>query len=299
MNIGFIGLGRMGLPMAQNLLNAGFDLTVYNRTPSKAAPLIELGARHADSPLETISPGGIVITMVSDDQVLEEIVTDEFCQKLGKEGVHISMSTLSLEIARKLSARQQQYGNHYVAAPVFGPPAAAADKKLWICLSGNEEAKMRTMPVLEVLGQGIYDFGQEPTAATLVKLTGNFMIQAALEAMAEGLTLAEKHGLDQKQVIGMLSDTIFACPPYKNYGKKIAEKRFEDVTFSLKLAAKDNRLVREAATEKNISMPLARLVVKEHFEEVLKKQRKELDMTAIALASLESAGLAGKEGTNS
>ncbi|MDO1447639.1 NAD(P)-dependent oxidoreductase [Rhodocytophaga aerolata] len=298
MHIGFIGLGRMGFPMAQCLLNAGFELTVYNRTSSKATPLLNAGARLANSPLETISPGGIVITMVSDDQVLEETLSEKFCQTLGKDGVHLSMSTLSLEIARKLSARQQQYGNHYVAAPVFGPPAAAAEKKLWICLSGNEEAKMRTMPILEVMSQGIYDFGVEPTAATLVKLTGNFMIQSALEAMSEGLTLAEKHGLDQKQVMGMLTDTIFACAPYKNYGKKIAEKRFDEVSFSLSLAAKDNRLVREAAAEKQLSMPLAQLV-QEHFQAGLDKQRGELDMTAIALKSLESAGLAGKEGTNS
>jgi 3-hydroxyisobutyrate dehydrogenase-like beta-hydroxyacid dehydrogenase len=296
MNIGFIGLGRMGFPMAQNLLNAGFSLTIYNRTPSKAAPLIQAGARQADSPVEAVTEGGIVITVVSDDQALDEIVTDAFCSKLGKEGVHLSMSTLSLETARKLSAKQAKYGNYYVAAPVFGPPAAAADRKLWICLSGNEAAKNKVLPLLESMGQGIYDFGEEPTAATLVKLTGNFMIQAALEAMSEGLTLAEKHGLDQKQVMGMLSDTVFACPPYKNYGKKIAGKGFEDVTFSLKLAAKDNRLVREAAAEKNIPMPLADLVYK-HFTAGLEKQRGEQDMTAIALESLEKAGLAGKEGT--
>jgi 3-hydroxyisobutyrate dehydrogenase-like beta-hydroxyacid dehydrogenase len=283
----------MGLPMAQNILNAGFDLTVFNRTSGKAAPLIEMGAKQADSPLEAITEGGIVVTMVSDDQVLEEIVTDAFCQKLGHDGVHLSMSTLSLETARKFSAKQAQFGNHYVAAPVFGPPAAAADKKLWICLSGPAAAKARILPVLEVLGQGIYDFAEEATAATLVKLTGNFMIQAALEAMSEGLALAEKHGLDQKQVIGMLSDTIFACPPYKNYGKKIAEKRFEEVTFSLNLAAKDNRLVRQAAAEHNISMPLAQLV-NEQFTAVLAKQKGELDMTAIALQTLEKSGLAGK-----
>jgi 3-hydroxyisobutyrate dehydrogenase-like beta-hydroxyacid dehydrogenase len=293
MNIGFIGLGRMGLPMAQNILNAGFDLTVFNRTPGKAAPLVELGARQAGSPLEVITEGGIVITMVSDDQVLEEVLTDEFCRKLGHEGIHISMSTLAVETARKFSVKQAHFGNHYLAAPVFGPPAAAADKKLWICLSGSAVAKARALPVLEVLGQGIYDFGEDATAATLVKLTGNFMIQAALEAMSEGLALAEKHGLDQKQVMGMLSDTIFACPPYKNYGKKIAEKRFEDVTFSLPLAAKDNRLVRQAAAEQNISMPLAQLV-NEHFAAVLAKQPGELDMTAIALETLEKSGLAGK-----
>jgi 3-hydroxyisobutyrate dehydrogenase-like beta-hydroxyacid dehydrogenase len=232
--------------------------------------------------------------MVSDDQVLEDIVNDEFCRKLGKDGIHLSMSTLSLEIARKLSTKQSQYGNHYVAAPVFGPPAAAADKKLWICLSGYTMAKTRAMPVLETMGQGIYDFGEEATAATLVKLTGNFMIQAALEAMSEGLALAEKHGLDQKQVMGMISDTVFACPPYKNYGKKIAEKRFEDVTFSLDLAAKDNRLIRQAAAEQNISMPLAELV-NEHFSNGLAKQWGDMDMTAIALQSLENARLSGNE----
>jgi 3-hydroxyisobutyrate dehydrogenase-like beta-hydroxyacid dehydrogenase len=279
--------------MAQTLLNAGFELTVYNRTPSKAVALIEGGAKQAASPLEAVTEGGIVISMVSDDKVLEDIVTDEFCLKLGKDGIHLSMSTLSVDISRKLAAKQAQHGNYYLAAPVFGPPAAAADKKLWICLSGSNLAKARVMPLLEAMSQGVYDFGEEATAATLVKLTGNFMIQAALEAMSEGLALAEKHGLDQKQVMGMLSDTIFACPPYKNYGKKIAEKRFEEVTFSLNLAAKDNRLVREAAAEQAMSMPLAQLV-NEQFAAVLRNQKSELDMTAIALQTLENSGLASK-----
>jgi 3-hydroxyisobutyrate dehydrogenase-like beta-hydroxyacid dehydrogenase len=127
-----------------------------------------------------------------------------------------------------------------------------------------------------------------------VKLTGNFMIQSSLEAMSEGLTLAEKHGLDQKQVLTMLTDTIFACPPYINYGKKIAEKRFNEVTFSLQLAAKDNRLVKEAAAEKNIPMPLAQLI-SERFASVLEQQQGELDMTAIAIESLQKAGLGAKE----
>src|SRR5512141_1370049 len=133
--IGFVGLGRMGEPIARNLIEAGHELSVFNRTREKARPLLEAGAREASSPAEVCAPGGIVFTMLSDDRALEEVVSsDGFLERLAPGGVHVSMSTVSPATARRVAERHANEGSAYVAAPVFGRPDAAAAKKLWICL---------------------------------------------------------------------------------------------------------------------------------------------------------------------
>src|SRR5207248_6943457 len=238
--IGFIGLGNMGQAMAGSHLKGGYTLTVYNRTESKAEPLIAKGAKLARQPGEAVQPGGIVVSMVANDQALEEIVMSPgFLERLGPNGIHLSMSTVSPFTSRKLAELHAQHGSIYLAAPVFGRPEAAAAQKLWICLSGAQAGKERVQPVLKVLGQGIFDFAEDPGAANVVKLTGNFLIASAMEAMAEALTLAGHNGIDRSKVIDMLGQTSFACPIYQNYGKAIAEERYTPPGFSLSLGLKD------------------------------------------------------------
>jgi 3-hydroxyisobutyrate dehydrogenase-like beta-hydroxyacid dehydrogenase len=227
--IGFIGLGNMGQAMASNLLKAGYTLIVYNRTLSKAEALTAKGARLAHNPEEAVPQGGIVITMVANDQALEEIVMSQgFLERLGQGGIHISMSTVSPETSRKLAKLHRQHGSYYLAAPVFGRPEAAAAQQLWICISGPNNAKEQVQPVLKALGQGIFDFGEDPGAANVVKLCGNFLILSAMEAMAEALTLAEKDGLDRLAVNDMLTHTMFTAPVYQNY---------REASYSLRISA--------------------------------------------------------------
>ena len=175
--IGFIGIGGMGEPMAGNLLKAGYTLRIYNRTPSKAASLVDQGANLVHQPREVAEPGRIVITMLSDDRALEGAVADDngLLQRLGPGGIHLSMSTVSPATARSLAERHRRYGVAYLAAPVFGRPQAAAARKLFICLSGPQAAKERVQPVLNTLGQGVFDFGEDQGAANVVKLAGNFL----------------------------------------------------------------------------------------------------------------------------
>ncbi|TMD48877.1 MAG: NAD(P)-dependent oxidoreductase, partial [Chloroflexi bacterium] len=237
--IGLIGLGNMGRAMASSLFKAGYTLTVYNRTTSKAQELTAKGAKLAHSPSEAVSPGGMVVTMVADDAALEEVVMSQgFPERLGAGSVHLSMSTVSPETARKLAQLHAQHGSAYLAAPVFGRPEAAAEQKLWICLSGPRAAKERVQAILKAMGQGIFDFGEDPGAANVVKLCGNFLILSAMEAMAEALTLAEKSGLDRLAVIDMLTRTMFSAPIYQNYGKMIAEKRHTPAGFRQSLGLK-------------------------------------------------------------
>jgi len=192
--IGFIGLGGMGLAIATNLLKAGFGLRVYNRTAEKARDLLELGAQLARSSAEAVSPGGIVVTMVSNDQAVEEVTlgANGFLGQLG-DGVHVSMSTIAPRTARRLAGLHRERGAGYVASPVFGKPEVAARAQLWVVTSGDAAARARVRPLQEAMSQQVFDFGDDPGAANVIKLAGNFLLGAAIEAMAEAFTLA--HGL--------------------------------------------------------------------------------------------------------
>lgn len=290
--IGFIGLGNMGQPMARNLLKAGFELRVYNRNPARAESLVAQGAQQVFYPREVVEPGGIVVTMVANDSALDNIVLGEdgMLEQLGSNGIHISMSTVSPATARKLSDLHARNGSTYIAAPVFGRPEAAAAQQLWICVSGARDARERVHPVLQALGRGISDFGEEPGAANVVKLTGNFMIAAAMEAMAEALTLAEKNGIDRSQVMEMLGQTSFACPIYQNYGKTIAQKRYTPAGFYLSLGLKDVDLVLKTANDVKMPMPFASLL-HDRFIASVSKGRGDMDWSALALGVSEDAGI--------
>jgi 3-hydroxyisobutyrate dehydrogenase-like beta-hydroxyacid dehydrogenase len=291
--IGFIGLGRMAEPMARNLMRAGFKLRIYNRTPEKAAALAAEGASAVTRAADAVEPGGVAVSMVANDQALEEVVAGDggLGATLGQGGVHVSMSTVSPATARRLAELHRRHGSAYVAAPVFGRPEAAAARKLWICAAGAQAAKERVRPVLEALGQAVYDFGEEPAGANVVKLAGNFLILSAVEAMAEAFTLAQKNGVDKSALAKLFGETIFACPIYQNYGKIIAAEAFEPAGFKLALGMKDINLVLDTAEVSGAPMPLASML-HDRLLAAFAKGRQELDWSAIALESKEDAGLA-------
>ncbi len=256
--IGFIGLGAMGIVMAKNLKEAGYQLQVYNRTASKVDELGG-GIVKCNTPAEAAANVDAVITILSDDAAVEEVTT-ALLQTLPKNAVHISMSTISPDVSEKLASLHAVQGNNYIAATVFGRPEAAAAKKLWICVSGDTSAKQAAKPILENLGQGIFDFGENAGGANVVKIAGNFMIASSLEIMAEAYTLAEKNGLDRKQVSEFFSSTLFSAPIFQNYGKLIANKQYEPVGFITKLGYKDARLTFKLAQQSEIPMPVASVV---------------------------------------
>jgi 3-hydroxyisobutyrate dehydrogenase-like beta-hydroxyacid dehydrogenase len=291
--IGFIGLGNMGQPISTNILKAGFALRVYNRSAHKAQPLVEQGAQQVSRPRDVVEAGGIVVSMVANDSALESITLGEdgILARLGPGGVHISMSTIAPATARRLSELHAERECAYVAAPVFGRPEAAAAGKLWIVSAGAQAAKERVRPILDAIGQKTFDFGEAPEAASLVKLTGNFLIAAAMEAMAEALTLAEKNGVERTAVIEMLSQTIFASTIYQNYGRSIANKQYTPVGFEMQLGLKDVNLALQTAAQANVPMPLASLLHDRLLTGVA-KGRAEMDWMALALGVSEDAGLA-------
>jgi 3-hydroxyisobutyrate dehydrogenase-like beta-hydroxyacid dehydrogenase len=259
--VGFIGLGNLGLPIASNLLDAGYSLTVYNRTAGKAAPLVEQGARLAANPADTVTPGGIVMTLLWDDESVESIVmSDGFLERLGTGGIHVGMSTISPEMAKKLAAIHAEHGSIYMEAPIFGRPEAAVARKLTVPFAGPEQAKERVRPILKAMGgEGLFDFGEEVGAATAVKLIGNFLIVSAGQSMLEALTMAEKNGVDPKPVVDMLTQTLFSAPIYQSYGKMIAEKQYSQFTQS-KIPLKDVGLFQKTAQQVQSPTPISSLL---------------------------------------
>lgn len=291
-SIGFIGLGNMGQPMALNLLRAGYAMKAYNRDPSKLKAVIEAGATSGSHPSDVAERGGIVVSMVANDAALKEISVgpDGILSHLGPGGIHISMSTVSPETARKLSALHELQGCSYVAAPVFGRPEAAASRQLWICVAGKAAAKERVDAVLKALGQGIFDFGEDPSNANIVKVSGNFLIVAAMEALGEAALLAEKNGVDRVKMIDMLTHTIFAGPIYQGYGKRIAEKSFTPVGFEMNLGLKDVNLVLDTAERSLLPLPLASLAHDRLLAGVAKGRGKH-DWAELVLGISDDAGL--------
>lgn len=290
--VGFIGLGNLGLPIASNLVKSGYTVRVFNRTLEKAKPLASLGATVVSEPHEAATPGGVVITLLSDDRALKEVATDAFAKALGHGGVHVSMSTISPDTSRELSAHHQKFGVTYIAAPVFARPEAAAAKMGFVCISGGKQIdRDRVKPVLtDAVAKQIIDFGDEPGGANVVKLIGNFMLAASIEMMGEAFTLAEKNGLPPKAVYEMLTSSIFAAPVFQNYGRIIVEQRFEPVAFRLALGLKDINLVLDTAQKSGTPMPLADLL-HDRLQKSVDEGDGDLDWSAFTKQVAEDAGI--------
>jgi 3-hydroxyisobutyrate dehydrogenase-like beta-hydroxyacid dehydrogenase len=286
--LGFIGLGNMGVPMALNLLAAGYGVRLYNRTPSKAAPLVANGAVVANSAPDAASSGGIVLSMVADDRALEELCLPpgSFVEMLGAGGLHISLSTIAPATARRLSEHHAKHRVQYLASPVFGRPEAAAQKKLWICTSGPAGADRRAQPILEAIGQRVFHFGEEPGAANVVKLCGNFLIASTIETIAELMVLAENNGVRGKAVAEVIGNF---SPLHAGYANLIAEQNFEPAGFRLALGLKDINLVLQTAAESTTPLPLASLL-RDRWLSAVAKGRGDLDWSAVALCVAEDAG---------
>ena len=289
--IGFVGLGSMGLPMATNLAAAGYQLRVYNRTATKATPLVAAGAHLVPAAGDAAAPGGIAISMLSDDAALESVTVGDngLARKLAPGGIHISMSTVAPATSRRLARYHAECGSIYVGAPVFGRPEAARAKKLWICTAGPAAAREKIRPVLDAMGQAVFDFGDDPGAAHVVKLAGNFLIAANIELMAEAFTMVEKSGVDRKAVAEMLVTSLFACPVFQIYGRTVANKRYP-MGISMPLGFKDLDLVVKTATEVKAPMPAANLV-RDRMLSALANGRESMDWAALAIGVLEDAGL--------
>lgn len=296
MKIGFIGLGHMGSGMARNLLKAGHELTVYNRTPGKTQSLVAQGARAATN-IADVCGGDVVITSLSDDGGVEAVT---FADNESKRGVlanlhdgaiHLSMSTISVALSERLAAAHAEVGQRLVAAPVFGRPDAAAAAKLFIVAAGDSDAVDTCMPLFQVLGQSTFRFGNKPQIANLVKLSGNFLFASLIESLGEAMALVGKAGIDRREYLDFLTSTLFPAPVYKTYGSIIAQDQFAPAAFAAPLGFKDIRLALAAAETLRVPMPLASLLHARFLRVLAQQDGETRDWSAIGQLAAQDAGV--------
>ena len=291
MKTGFIGLGRMGSGMARNLLRAGHEVVVFNRSREKAEALIADGARGADSPADACRASEAVMTMLADDRAVEQVVFGEngIAGALPNGAVHISCSTISIALARRLAAEHQRRGQNYLSVPVFGRPEAAASKNLLVVAAGPPEVVERCRPLFDAIGRQTFVVGPDPSQANAAKLCGNFMIAAMLEAFGEAFATLRKADVPPHAFLEIMS-ALFGSPVYANYGRLIADQKFEPAGFALRLGLKDARLVLEAAEELAAPMPLASLI-RDHFLSAMAHGQADLDWSSVTRVTTRNAGI--------
>lgn len=291
MRIGFIGLGQMGSGMAGRLIGAGHEVSVYNRSPARAEPLVAKGARFASTPADA-AKGDAVVTMVAEDSALEAVVygAEGILGALPKGAIHVSCSTISVALAERLTADHEKAGQRFVAAPVFGRPPAAATGQLFVAAAGEAGALTDAAPIFAAIGQRTFTLSDKPSAANLVKLSGNFLIACVIETLGEAMALVEKDGIDPHQYLEFLTSTLFSAPVYKTYGTLIADRAFEPAGFAAPLGQKDIRLVLAAAEALQVPMPAASLL-RDRLLTLRATHGEEIDWSAMGALAARDAGM--------
>jgi 3-hydroxyisobutyrate dehydrogenase-like beta-hydroxyacid dehydrogenase len=292
MKIAFLGLGNMGAPMARQLIRAGHDLTVWNRTRAKAEPLRGEGAKISRSPGDAAKQVKMVVTMLADDHAVESSVLHSggVVDNLRRGATHISMSTISVDLSKKLTEEHGKRGQHFLAAPVFGRPDAAASGKLFVVAAGAKDLVERCKPILEAIGQRVFVMGEKPEMANVVKLSGNFLIAAVIESLSEAIALTRKYGIEPHQYVEFLTNSLFAAPAYKTYGGLIADAKHEKADFALRLGLKDLKLALAAAENVDSSLPIASLV-RDRLLMAIGRGFDNQDWSVLGRLAAENAGL--------
>lgn len=289
MKVGFVGLGQMGREMAGRLLDAGHELTVYNRSRAAAESFRSRGAGVAEQPIEVLD-AEVVITMLADDAVVEAVwVASGLAGKMPSPGIHLNMSSISLKMGKWLTELHRAGGGQYLSAPVFGRPYAAASGQLDIVVAGPEAAIARCKPLFGVLGRQFFTVGSEPCRANIVKIARNFLLGTIIASLGEAIALTRKSGVDAASFLDIITGTSMSAPAYKNYGRMIVAKAYEP-TFALKLGLKDIELALAAAADTGVPMPMAGLLREQHIAAIARGYG-DKDWAALGEYIAECAGL--------
>jgi 3-hydroxyisobutyrate dehydrogenase-like beta-hydroxyacid dehydrogenase len=288
MDIGFIGLGEMGVAMVANMLKGGHQVRVWNRSPERAEALAAAGAQVVASPAEAFA-GDAVFSMLADDAALRAVIDASLLEHAPRGLIHVNMATISVALAEELAHAHASRGLHYVAAPVLGRPDVAAAGKLTIVAAGPAEAIDRVQPVLDVIGQKTWRIGSLPQQANVMKLAANFMIASAVETLGEAASLLTGHGVGVQDFLDVITSGAFPGPVYQSYGKMIAEQRYEPALFKARLGLKDVRLALAAADAVSVPMPVAS-VARDSLIDAIAHGDGEKDFAVLGQVSARRAG---------
>jgi 3-hydroxyisobutyrate dehydrogenase-like beta-hydroxyacid dehydrogenase len=291
MKLAFVGLGNMGSAMARNLLRAGHEVTVYNRTRQKSEALAADGARVADSAAAACRGAEAAFSMLADDHAAVEVALgpNGIATGLERGAIHVSCSTIGTASSRQLAEAHASRGQKYIVATVFGRPEAAEAAKLVVVTAGDRDAVARCQPAFSAIGRQTIAAGPEPWQANAVKVCGNFMLATLLETFGEAFATMRKSGIDPHVLLDAMN-ALFGSPVYSNYGKMIADAKFEPAGFALKLGAKDVRLALAAAEECGAPMPIASLL-RDQFLSAIAHGQGNMDWSSVALVAARAAGL--------
>ena len=293
MKVGFIGIGIMGGGMARNLLAAGHDVTVYNRTRAKAEALETAGATVADTPLDTAKGAEVLITVLGGDASVGEILfegDDDLIASLPEGAVHVSMETISVAYSETLTETHKARGKGFICAPIIGRGDAAAAGELTLIVGGTTADVETCTPVFDAVSKGIAHVGKEPKTAAIVKLSNNYLIAGALGAMGEAFAVVRKAGVDPMVFYELITSTMFSAPIYTYYGKNIATDNHAPPNFRTPLGLKDITQTIDSAAALGVPMPLAELV-QGQIRQAIEAGDDELDWSAVARVAARAAGL--------
>jgi len=289
MKIGFIGLGQMGAAIARNLIEAGHDVTVWNRSADKAARLVAAGAHLAERPVDAAG-GEIVLTMLADDAAVEAVTFgDNGILSSPARPIHVSLSTIGIPLAERLMQAHAEAGSVLVSAPVFGRPQAAAAAQLFVVAAGAADAIATCQPLFDTIGQRTFLIGDHPPQANLMKLCGNFLIGSVIEGLAEAMTLGRRGGIPKDRMLEVLTGTLFGAPIYNVYGDILAREKFHPAGFTAPLGLKDMNLVAEAANDARVPMPVLG-VVRDHLLATIAQEGDTIDWSALGRIVERDAG---------
>ena len=277
---GFIGLGHMGSAMARRLLDAGYELTVWSRSTRHVDELVADGAIRADSPADAVAVGHL-FSMLANEEVVREVLPAALLRTAPPGFVHVNHATISPKAADEFAAQAAVSGYGYVAAPVIGRPDAAAAGALTILAAGPADAVAAVMPMLEAMGRRVWPYGPVASTANLAKISVNYLIIHALQALAESITLLEQNGLDASQFVEMINDSVFPGPVYRGYGDAIARGSYTPPGFTTVLGLKDLMLARQAAADASVHLPCGP-VLQELFEAAVAEVGEDIDWAAVA-----------------
>lgn len=282
MKIAFIGLGTMGLAMASNLVKAGYEVVVWNRSPDPVQTLVKRGASAADSAIAAVKGADILISMLANDEAVNRVISESLLAELAKKrAIHINMATVSVELAKQQAAQHKKYQVGYISAPVLGRVDVAKAAQLNILAAGNQDDLQKVQTILDTLGQKTWYFGEDPAQANVVKIAANFMIMCVIESLGESFALVENYHVRKQDFLDMLTHTLFTAPVYKNYGRIICEEAFTPAGFKLTLGLKDTHLALEASNNAHVPLPFAS-IIRDNFLDAIAQGDSHLDWSALA-----------------
>jgi 3-hydroxyisobutyrate dehydrogenase-like beta-hydroxyacid dehydrogenase len=277
--------------MARNILRAGFDLTVYNRSPDNVKPLVAEGARSASTPMAAVDKADVVITCLMDDNSVMNVVTNEQGLLVGLKpgGIHIGTATISPSCAADLDELHKSHGSYYIAAPIFGRPDAAEAGTLLTYIAGNPDAIADCDELFAAYTKTHINMGEDVKIVNSLKLAMNFMVIALVEMISEVYAFAEKSGVDLEFTEELIM-TVLRHPVFSEYTKRIRTRDFEPAAFDMSAGFKDVTLMLQASTEVQAPLPFAG-AISEKFITALALGMANKDWSAIYEISRRNAGL--------